>query len=859
MKQAGDALARPVAAPVQAPAMAPQVALAPHASTLNRQVFGFAQAGALDSASAGYRTWNFQLLTTVAYFGVHINNDGTINTGDFGWSVWNSTALASMVAAAHAAGTRVVLTIVKQDLGSGMCSALQNGGTTVAQTVAQVNAKGVDGVNIDYEGASAGCGGSSNSALLVQLAANMRAALGQSRNLTVDTYGGSAAYGPSGDGFFNLGGLAPYVDAFFVMAYELDNDNYASAGCSSYCMSPTSPRAFYRWNDQSVAAQYVAAVGGSKTILGLPYYGWAACVQSATENAYPTTNPQWTANTQLALQGYDVGPQHTDSHDGVDHWYAGYPNSYGCTRELYMDDAGTLASKYQLVNAYGLQGAGIWSLDMGGGISSLWNAIAVSFSYVPGAPANVTACPGNGFAVVSWSPGSSGAAPISSYAIAGAPSGSATAGGLATQVVVPGLANGTSYRFTAQASNSYGAGVRSDPSNSVTPGPMPGSWPGRYHPVVPVRVVDTRTGLGGVARLGPGQTATFAPAGAGLPTTGMQALMATITAVNGTGPGYLTAFPAGACRPGTSTVNYAGGAPDANLTEVPLGGDGKVAVFNGSSASVDFLVDVSGWFSGAASSGPDGHYVPLSPSRILDTRNGTGTGGTVARLGPGQTLDLQVSSRGGVPAAGARAVALNLTATNTTAYSYLSLWPSGSPPSSPTSNLNFGPGQTQADRAVVPLGSGGKITVFNSQGWTDVIVDVNGWFTDGTNTTVTAGLLTATTPVRIVDTRDGTGGYSAPLGPGSWLSFPVAGQPGLPGSGVRAVVINLTTTGGTAGSYLSVTPAQSASIATSDLNFTAGETVANLVVATVGNDGRVYVFNSQGSTAVIVDLIGWFS
>ncbi|TMB95115.1 MAG: hypothetical protein E6J40_12770, partial [Chloroflexi bacterium] len=116
-----------------------------------KEVFGFALASSLSDPTVGYPSWNFSLLTTVAFFGLHINTDGTI-AGDSGATVWNSSQLTGLLSTAHGSGAKVVVTIILQDFSAGtpnMCAGLAHASTTVAATVAQVKAKGVDGVNVD--------------------------------------------------------------------------------------------------------------------------------------------------------------------------------------------------------------------------------------------------------------------------------------------------------------------------------------------------------------------------------------------------------------------------------------------------------------------------------------------------------------------------------------------------------------------------------------------------------------------------------------------------------------------------------------------------------------------------------------
>src|ERR1700730_1251562 len=125
-----------------------------------RGVFGFALASSLADPTVGYPSWNFDLLTTVAFFGVHVGSGGHL-AGDSGWDVWNSSALTNLVLIAHQHGVKVVLTVILQDFSPNtphMCDGLASAGNTVIETAAQVRAKGVDGVNLDYEGLDGSCG-----------------------------------------------------------------------------------------------------------------------------------------------------------------------------------------------------------------------------------------------------------------------------------------------------------------------------------------------------------------------------------------------------------------------------------------------------------------------------------------------------------------------------------------------------------------------------------------------------------------------------------------------------------------------------------------------------------------------------
>jgi spore germination protein YaaH len=359
----------------------------------HREIFGFALASSLSDPTVGYPSWDFSLLSTVAFFGLHVQTDGSFAT-DSGWNVWNSSDLTGLLTAAHASGTKVVLTIILQDFSAGtpnMCAGLAHAAATVAITVQAVQAHGVDGVNIDYEGLNGSCGTSDPSwarHTFSTFVSSMRAKLPAASYLSVDTYASSST---DSLGFFDIAGLAPSVDSFFVMAYDLEYSNAARAptSCSGFCLGPTSPLTGYYYNDTSTAAQYLAVVPASKVILGVPYYGRKACVAAPTADQYPNPAGSVVADTYLDATGEAADPQvkpgsyvtNRDANDpaGQERWDTWFNTTLNCTRELYWDDATSLGHKYDLVTADNLRGVGIWNLNYGGGAPELWNELNLKF------------------------------------------------------------------------------------------------------------------------------------------------------------------------------------------------------------------------------------------------------------------------------------------------------------------------------------------------------------------------------------------------------------------------------------------------------------------------------------------------
>ncbi len=381
-------------------------------------------------------------------------------------------------------------------------------------------------------------------------------------------------------------------------------------------------------------------------------------------------------------------------------------------------------------------------------------------------------------------------------------------------------------------------------SYSFGPPPVGGS----YHPISPTRIWDSRNG--GHSPLGQDQ-AIDVPVASWISGTASAAVI-NVTVTGSTAPSsFVAVYPAGSVRPNTSNVNFLRDQTIAALTQVQLGAGGNVTVYN-SLGTTDFVLDLNGWYdTGPAPGNVSGLYQPLaSPVRILDTRS---TGVSVGQ----NPYTLQVSGVAGVPA-GAAAVVANVTAVSATNGSFISVYPAdlGTVPN--ISNLNFPPGSPLPNRAIVRLSPSGAIKIFNAVGTVHVIVDVAGYFT-GATSTGGGFLFHAEYPQRLLDTRTAGGQYSTPWPSNASRNVTAAGLAGVPGSGVAAVVVNVTITQATAGSYLTVFPAGTARPVTSDLNFGVNWTIANQAVAGLGSGGQIAIYNNGGNVHVILDVEGWYS
>ena len=358
-----------------------------------------------------------------------------------------------------------------------------------------------------------------------------------------------------------------------------------------------------------------------------------------------------------------------------------------------------------------------------------------------------------------------------------------------------------------------------------------------FQPVEPCRLLDTRDAPN---RVRAGAVIEIDVAGrCGVPERG-EAVAVTITAVRPERQGFLTAFPTGVDRPGTSTLNFRRGEVVANLQLVRLGVDGSISV--STTARTDVLVDVAGVFVAADGPVSAGRFVSVDAERVLDTRR-------TGRPAPGSSLVVET----GVPD-GAIAVAVNLTMTGTTGRGFLAASVPGSGlPEASLVNAD-GPGQVRAAAAIVPVVDG-AFELFTSGG-SHVIVDVVGYFTGREAAVGSEGLFVPIEPTRLADTRRATGPSGGPrLFDGGAREFAVDD---LIGDTAGAVVVNVTVTRTEDRGFVVVHPAGTEPGETSSVNHaSAGSTVANQVLVPISERG--VTVTAREATHVVLDVVGWFT
>jgi len=365
---------------------------------LNREVFGFAPYWALASsttlASGELSDVEYDKLSTVAYFGLTLDSNGMF-VNDAGLAGWGSAQMNDLVARAHSYGDRVVVT-AKTFNDPDINSIVHNPSTgqqAINSVINAVQNRGLDGVNVDFEGSTS----SAYPTLQQDFTSWIHSLSDQLHQrvpgsfLTVDTYSGSASW--SG-GFMRIDTLAPYVDAFFVMTYDMGLSNASAQGLPGTL--PNAPLSGnYTYTDSTAVDQYLQKSGDpNKIILGVPYYGYKFSTNGTGFNASIDYNTTGCASAcadpySTILSEFACAPQLQLNWDSASvtpwaSWWSpatGDPcgANHGTTRELYYDNAASIGGKYDLVIQRNIRGSGIWALGYDHGTTDLWNVIATKF------------------------------------------------------------------------------------------------------------------------------------------------------------------------------------------------------------------------------------------------------------------------------------------------------------------------------------------------------------------------------------------------------------------------------------------------------------------------------------------------
>jgi hypothetical protein len=369
------------------------------------------------------------------------------------------------------------------------------------------------------------------------------------------------------------------------------------------------------------------------------------------------------------------------------------------------------------------------------------------------------------------------------------------------------------------------------------------------------RLVDTRVPTGTTkAPLAPNSPRVIQVNGqAGLPATGVSAVLMTFTATDPVTSGQISAGPADGALGGV--MQYDGGSVTSNSGIVSVSVDGTIQVQ--ATTTTNLMIDIQGYYTVGNGITAAGGYSPVQESRIVDTVNGVGL--AKATLTGGSTSTIQVTGKANVPA-GAAAAFVSLAVDNTNTVSgYLNPYAT-SATSRPGVSLNFDGSPFTTMGAIVKLDSTGAFKLYLSVGNTiNLLVDVEGYFTAGSsNGTFTPAV------GNLYDTRVKPHVSVKPM---QTVTVPIGGTSGIPsaGDGLSSAVINVTIANtGSHGSGYARAWADGTTEPTNvgTATFNAGSTnlmTTNLATVPVGLDGAIEIHNVSTNTVdYIVDLEGFY-
>ncbi len=335
-----------------------------------KEVFGFAP----------YWTFNkldkvdFDTLTTIAYFGVPVLSDGTLDKTDQGYITFESHQATQLFQKAHQHGTRVVLTLTQMNNWPIQAilddpNATQN---VINQGVDAVQSRGIDGINVDfeYQGDPGQDYRDKFTHFIDQLTQAMHKA-NPNAKVTVSVYAASV----KDPKIYDVGALAKVSDGIFMMAYDFANS-------SSDVAMPTAPLfgasdGTY-WYDVSTAVNdFLRVMPANKLILGVPWYGYN----------YSVGQPQVKA---LTGWGGGVSQPYSVAKDSIQPDATGWDNegkvgweayqTWGGWRMIFVEDAKSLGLKYDFAKSKNLEGIGIWALGFDDGKPEMWSTLKSKFT-----------------------------------------------------------------------------------------------------------------------------------------------------------------------------------------------------------------------------------------------------------------------------------------------------------------------------------------------------------------------------------------------------------------------------------------------------------------------------------------------
>ncbi|MDO8658776.1 MAG: glycoside hydrolase family 18 protein [Candidatus Levybacteria bacterium] len=330
---------------------------------------------------------DFNLLTTLAYFGVPVDANGNLDKSDYGYEVFQSEKATKLFTKAHNAGTRVVLTLTQMD-GWSILNLMDNEdakNNAIDQVVSEIQGRGIDGINVDFEYSGNPGDDYRNkfTKFVEDLTKGMHLKIPSSK-VTVSVYAASV----KDPKIYDIGALARVSDGIFMMAYDfavLADDNAI----------PTAPLYGHRegkyWYDVSTAvSDFLKQMPPQKLILGVPWYSYNYLVNEPSVKAETLPYYSWKGRPKVQtyadvvdeikpdMQGIQEYKTGWDKYGQVN-WKAYYVSDVDAWRMVFYDDAKSLGIKFDFAKNKNLGGIGIWALGFDNGKREFWKLLEEKF------------------------------------------------------------------------------------------------------------------------------------------------------------------------------------------------------------------------------------------------------------------------------------------------------------------------------------------------------------------------------------------------------------------------------------------------------------------------------------------------
>ncbi len=401
---------------------------------------------------------------------------------------------------------------------------------------------------------------------------------------------------------------------------------------------------------------------------------------------------------------------------------------------------------------------------------------------------------------------------------------------------------------------------------SVSP-PNPGTQPtllpapGEFASVPLYRVLDTRSGTGetgGAAQLGAGKSLAVTVTGVDGVPSDATSVVVNVVALNATASGYLSTWDSNISDPNIASVGVKAGINTNQTDTIGVSSTGTVSVANHSSAALDVVMTLMGYYTGTTDTSAGDTYGDAPWAKIVDTTTGQGT--SQAPIPAGGSITVQVSGQGGI-ATGADTAVLQFSAPNASQSGYLIANAAGT--SDPgVSVLFYDSSMIYRDLIYVPLSSAGKITITNhGSAAVDLVLYTRGYFMPPATTPIGAEYVPVgpAGPVIVYGTSSGGTQVAA----NASVTFQVAGSAGLPATGVVEVAEHVVVTNPAQSGYLDVYRGGGTDPNHATMNFLAGDGTdvgyQDSILSQVSPTGQETITNhSSGTVNVQVAVVGVF-